>query len=57
MAMFFIYSSDIKFGTFLNYIFHIVVNKIGSKNINKIVNNHFGMEGVLFLVVLFRQFF
>jgi len=31
-AMFFIDSSDIKFRTFLNYVFHNVVNETGAKN-------------------------
>jgi len=30
-AMFFIDSSDVKFGTFLNYVFHNMINEIGSK--------------------------
>jgi len=29
--MFFINSNDIEFGTFLNYVFHNMINEIGSK--------------------------
>jgi len=47
--MFFTDSSDMKFGTFLQYVFHNMINEIGSKNTNKIVDNHFGTEGVLLL--------
>jgi len=54
--MFFIDFSDIKFETFLNYNFH-EVNEIGSKkNINKVVDNHFG-TGVVRVPMSFECFF
>jgi len=50
--MFFIDSSDIKFETFLNYVFINVIHEIGSKNCNKIVDNHFKMESVRFMTIV-----
>jgi len=40
--MFFIDSSDIKFATFLDYVFHNMINEISSRNTNRSVDNHFG---------------
>jgi len=43
--MFFIDSSDIKFGTFLNYVFHNVINEIGSKKFQQNCGQLFPDEG------------
>jgi len=45
--MFFIDSSYIKFGAFLNYVFHNMVNEIGSKKYQHNVDYHFETEGVV----------
>jgi len=49
--MFFIDFSDIKIGTFLNYVFYNVLNEIGIKSLNKIVDDEFKTKGVITYII------